>query len=237
MPSDIFAFKMKKINIALDGYSGTGKSSTAKEVASQLGYTYLDSGAMYRAVTLYFLEHDVDLKDLNGVIRALDLIDITFQYGDLNKKFETYLNGKNVEKDIREMRISENVSAVSAISEVREKLVVIQRKLGENKGIVMDGRDIGTVVFPEAELKVFLTADMEVRAERRRKELEEKGITASLVEIMGNLKERDRVDSSRQISPLTKATDAIELDTTALNFQDQVAKVVQLARERMEQLI
>lgn len=237
MPSDIFAFKMKKINIALDGYSGTGKSSTAKEVASQLGYTYLDSGAMYRAVTLYFLEHDVDLKDLNGVIRALDLIDITFQYGDLNKKFETYLNGKNVEKDIREMRISENVSAVSAISEVREKLVAIQRKLGENKGIVMDGRDIGTVVFPEAELKVFLTADMEVRAERRRKELEEKGITASLVEIMGNLKERDRVDSSRQISPLTKATDAIELDTTALNFQDQVAKVVQLARERMEQLI
>lgn len=237
MPSDIFAFKMKKINIALDGYSGTGKSSTAKEVASQLGYTYLDSGAMYRAVTLYFLEHDVDLKDLNGVIRALDLIDITFQYGDLNQKFETCLNGKNVEKDIREMRISENVSAVSAISEVREKLVAIQRKLGENKGIVMDGRDIGTVVFPEAELKVFLTADMEVRAERRRKELEEKGITASLVEIMGNLKERDRVDSSRQISPLTKATDAIELDTTALNFQDQVAKVVQLARERMEQLI
>ncbi len=237
MPSDIFAFKMKKINIALDGYSGTGKSSTAKEVASQLGYTYLDSGAMYRAVTLYFLEHDVDLKDLNAVIRALDLIDITFQYGDLNQKFETCLNGKNVEKDIREMRISENVSAVSAISEVREKLVAIQRKLGENKGIVMDGRDIGTVVFPEAELKVFLTADMEVRAERRRKELEEKGITASLVEIMGNLKERDRVDSSRQISPLTKATDAIELDTTALNFQDQVAKVVQLARERMEQLI
>lgn len=237
MPSDIFAFKMKKINIALDGYSGTGKSSTAKEVASQLGYTYLDSGAMYRAVTLYFLEHDVDLKDLNGVIRALDLIDITFQYGDQNQKFETCLNGKNVEKDIREMRISENVSAVSAISEVREKLVAIQRKLGENKGIVMDGRDIGTVVFPEAELKVFLTADMEVRAERRRKELEEKGITASLVEIMGNLKERDRVDSSRQISPLTKATDAIELDTTALNFQDQVAKVVQLARERMEQLI
>ncbi len=220
---------VKKINIAIDGYSGTGKSSTAKEVASRLGYTYLDSGAMYRAVTLYFLNNKINWNESEKVVKALDDISITFSFNAETRRFDTCLNGKNVEQEIRGMTVSEYVSQVSAIKEVRERLVKIQRKLGKDKGVVMDGRDIGTVVFPSAELKLFIISNTEVRAKRRQKELEEKGLVIPLDEVIGNLAERDRIDTSRDASPLRKADDAIEIDTTNLTFEEQVNKIVKLA--------
>lgn len=216
---------MEKIIIALDGFSGTGKSSTARAVANELSYLYIDSGAMYRAVTLYFLDHAIDHKDRQAVKNALDDITITFV------KNQIFLNEVNVSDEIRTMRINENVSAISAIREVRKSMVAQQQRIGQSKGIVMDGRDIGTVVFPHAELKIFMTANPKVRAKRRQSELSEKGISEELSVIENNLLERDKKDSSRTESPLVKAEDAIEIDTSDLTFDDQVHKIVVLAKE------
>jgi CMP/dCMP kinase len=222
---------MRKITIAIDGYSGCGKSSTAKAVAHSLEYIYIDSGAMYRAVTLYFAQQHVSLTDVKAISKAISEIEVEFKINPKNGQQETYLNGLNVEQQIREMRISEKVSQVSAISEVRHAMVALQRKWGKNKGVVMDGRDIGTVVFPEAELKVFMLADVGIRAERRQKELLEKGDLVPLDEITTNLEKRDLIDTTRDFSPLKKADDAIELDTTNLTFEEQVRKVTMMATD------
>lgn len=219
---------MKRITIAIDGYSACGKSTTAKRVAGILGYRYIDSGAMYRAVTLYFLENHVAITNPKEVAKALESIRLTFQVNPKGVS-ETYLNGLNVEGLIREMRISENVSPVSTIKEVRAAMVDQQRKLGRHKGVVMDGRDIGTVVFPDAELKLFLTADIHVRAHRRQQELLQKGEMIGLESIVDNLRKRDKIDSTRAESPLVKAASAIEIDTTFVTIDEQVDEVIQLA--------
>lgn len=224
--------QMKKVIIAIDGFSACGKSTTAKEVAKELNYRYIDSGAMYRAVTLYFLDHHVSLTNPKEVDKALRDIHITFV---VNSKgiSETFLNGINIESAIRKMRISENVSQVSTIREVRLAMVDQQRKLGKERGIVMDGRDIGTVVFPDAELKIFLTADMLVRAFRRQKELLEKNDLVDIDEIVDNLTKRDQIDSTRKESPLVKAENAITIDTTHITIDEQVDEVIRLALTKM----
>ena len=219
---------MEKIIIAIDGFSACGKSTTAKEAAKALGYRYIDTGAMYRAVTYYFLEHHISLTNPKEIAKALEEIKITFQLNAQGVS-ETFLNGLNVEKKIRKMRISENVSEVSAIKEVRAAMVEQQRKLGKERGIVMDGRDIGTVVFPDAELKIFLTADIMIRAIRRQQELLEKNEMVPLDEIVANLKKRDEIDSTRVESPLIKASGAIEIDTTHVTIEEQVDKLLVLA--------
>ena len=219
---------MRRIIIAIDGYSGCGKSSTAKEVAKIIGYRYIDSGAMYRAATLYFLDHPISRTNPKEIVKALQKIKITFKINSEGIT-ETFLNGLNVERKIRKMKISENVSQVSTIKEVRSALVEQQRKLGKNKGIVMDGRDIGTVVFPQAELKLFLTADILVRAFRRQRELLEKEDLVDLDTIIANLQERDKIDSQRKESPLVQAKDAIVIDTTFITLDEQVDEAVRLA--------
>jgi cytidylate kinase len=225
---------MGKIVIAIDGYSGCGKSSTAKAVAKELGFTYIDSGAMYRAATLHFLTHFLSPSNPHDVEKGLKSLEITFQINPDSQKQETYLNGLNVEDEIRTMRVSERVSEVATVKEIRKELVAQQQRLGKKKGVVMDGRDIGSVVFPDAELKVFMTADLETRAARRQEELLQKGEMVDLEEIKTNLAERDRVDSSRIESPLTKMPDAVEIDTSNLTFLDQVSQIVTLAREVIE---
>ena len=222
---------MNKIVIAIDGYSGTGKSSTAKVVAQHLSYAYVDSGAMYRAVTLYCLDHEIEISDRSKVEAILPIIDIHFEVSEQSKKSVIFLNGQEVENQIREPRVSNQVSLVAAIPAVRKLLVSMQQHFGEGKGIVMDGRDIGTVVFPQAELKIFMTADVHVRAKRRLAELNAAGIAAKLDEIENNLKERDHLDTTRSDSPLVKADDAIEIDSTSLTFDEQVDKIVTLANE------
>lgn len=213
---------MKKITIAIDGYSSCGKSTIAKKLAKEFGYIYVDSGAMYRAITLFALQKDL-IKDgivSEKLIDKLPEIKVSFI---LNKDGvpETILNGINVEKQIRTPRISKNVSPVSAIKEVRQKLVALQQDLGKNGGIVMDGRDIGTVVFPNAELKLFVVASPEVRAERRHSELEAKGIKISKQEVLDDLMKRDAYDMNRKESPLKKADDAIEFDNSSLSRDEQ----------------
>lgn len=219
---------LKKIVIAIDGYSACGKSTTAKQVASILGYRYIDSGAMYRAVTLYFLEHHVALTNPKEVSRALQQIHISFKVNSKNIS-ETFLNGLNVEQEIRKMRISENVSQVSTIKEVRRALVDQQRRMGKEKGVVMDGRDIGTVVFPNAELKLFMTADILVRAFRRQKELLDRGQLVDLDDVIENLLQRDKIDTERAESPLRMAEDAIVIETTHIAIDEQVDETVRLA--------
>ena len=226
---------MRKITLAIDGYSGCGKSSTAKAVAQSLQYIYIDSGAMYRAVTLFFLNNHISLTNSKAIIKAINEIQIEFKINPKNGQQETYLNGLNVERQIREMQISERVSQVSAISDVRQAMVAQQRKWGKSKGVVMDGRDIGTVVFPDAELKIFMFADVETRAIRRQKELLEKGQMVPLDEITDNLQNRDRIDTTRAVSPLKKAEDAIELDTTNLTFEEQVSLVIKMATDIIKQ--
>jgi cytidylate kinase len=221
------------IVIAIDGYSSCGKSTLAKALARKLHYAYVDSGAMYRAVTLYFMNHNVDPNNHQQVLNALEHINISFKYNPEVDLKETYLNGLNVEVPIREMRVSERVSEVSKIKEVRQALVSFQTEMGEHKGIVMDGRDIGTVVFPRAELKLFMTADFEVRTERRYQELLAKGVEVSREEVAHNLSERDRIDTTRAESPLRQADDAIVLDNTHLSPQQQLEKATALALERM----
>jgi CMP/dCMP kinase len=219
---------LKKIVIAIDGYSACGKSTTAKQVASVLGYRYIDSGAMYRAVTLFFLDHHVALTNPKEVTKALQQIQIGFKVNSKNVS-ETFLNGLNVENQIRKMRISENVSQVSTIKEVRMALVEQQRRMGREKGVVMDGRDIGTVVFPQAELKLFMSADILVRAFRRQKELLDRGQLVDLDDVIDNLLQRDKIDTGRAESPLKQADDAVVIDTTHISIDEQVDEVIRLA--------
>ena len=223
---------MRKIIIAIDGYSACGKSTTAREVAKILGFRYIDSGAMYRAVTLYFLDHHLSITNPKDVDRALQQLRISFQV-NAHGKTETYLNGVMVEKEIRDMRVSEFVSQVSTLAPVRRAMVEQQRRMGKERAIVMDGRDIGTVVFPDAELKLFLTADVLVRAFRRQRELLDRDEMVDIDTIIENLLRRDEIDSTRQESPLRKATDAIEIDTTHITIDEEVDEVIRLALERM----
>jgi len=225
---------MGKIVIAIDGYSGCGKSSTAKAVAKELGYTYLDSGAMYRAATLHFLNNFLSPTNPQDVEKALKTLEISFHPNPETGRQETFLNGLNVEDEIRSMRVSERVSEIATLKNVRHELVAQQQRLGKKKGVVMDGRDIGSVVFPSAELKVFMSADLETRSFRRQQELLEKGELVELDEIKNNLAERDRIDSSRKESPLLKMPEAIEIDTSYLTFEGQVAQIVHQARQIIE---
>lgn len=222
---------MSKITIAIDGYSSCGKSTLAKALAANLGYAYVDSGAMYRCITLSALQQGV-IKDHSfiekDVIKLLDDIHLSFQFNPNTKSSDTFMNGINVEKEIRNMIVSENVSKVSAIHDVRVKMIAIQRKLGEHKGIVMDGRDIGTNVFPHAELKLFMTAETDIRTQRRYDELYAKGQHISFSEVKENLLYRDYEDTHRKENPLTKAEDAIVLDNTELNREQQLEFVLKL---------
>lgn len=222
---------MKKIVIAIDGYSGCGKSSTAKAVAIELGYTYLDSGAMYRAATLHFLSNFLAPTNPKDVAKALSTLEISFLTNSETARQETFLNGLNVEDEIRSMRVSERVSEIATLKNVREELVGQQQKLGSKKAVVMDGRDIGSVVFPDAELKIFMSADLDTRSKRRQHELLETGNLVDLEAIKTNLAERDRIDSSRKESPLLRMPEAIEIDTSHLDFKDQVDQIVRLARQ------
>ncbi|NIJ54863.1 (d)CMP kinase [Dyadobacter arcticus] len=224
---------MPKIIVAIDGYSSCGKSTTAKLVAKQLNYPYIDTGAMYRAVTLYFIQNHVSLTNPKETETALDNIHITFRRQSEAGRNDTYLNGTNVEDEIRKMYVSEKVSDVSALAEVRHALVAQQQRMGRTKGIVMDGRDIGTVVFPQAELKIFMNADPLIRAQRRQLELLEKGEVIGLEEISENLKMRDYIDTHRTESPLRQATDAIYLDNSLLTLDEQVEMVVRMADEQI----
>jgi cytidylate kinase len=216
----------KKIVIALDGFSSCGKSTTARHVAAVLHYAFVDSGAMYRAVALYFHRNEISLLDLIQVANALKEIEITFVFNPAKQSSDTYLNGENVENEIRMMFISDMVSQVSALPIVRHAMVALQQKMGEKKGIVMDGRDIGTVVFPKAELKIFMTAEPHIRAQRRKLELLQKGEDLPLEEIVENLRKRDEIDSNRSEGPLKRAVDAIDLDTSFRSMDEQVAFVL-----------
>ncbi len=230
---------MKKIVIAIDGYSSCGKSTMAKNLARQLGYVYVDTGAMYRAVTLYALRHqlfkadgEVDAASLQ---RAMPDIRISFQFNKQTGKPDTYLNDELVEQEIRTMQVSERVSKIAALPFVRTALVAQQQRMGKDKGIVMDGRDIGTVVFPHAELKIFVTASAEVRAQRRYDELQQKGIPARYDDILKNVQERDYIDSHREVSPLRKADDAIELDNSNLTIDEQQQWLLQQVDKVLQQ--
>jgi len=219
---------MKKIIITIDGWSSCGKSTLAKQLAKELNYIYVDSGAMYRAITLYFLRNHIDWTNHQEVIEALENISLEFQYNSSSERSEIYLNGENVEYVIRDMVVAEKVSDVAAIKEVREFAVAQQQQMGKGKGIVMDGRDIGTVVFPDAELKIFMTADNSVRVERRFKEMYEKNPNITLEEVKSNLEMRDYIDSHREVSPLHKADDAVILDNTNLTPTEQFKKALRL---------
>ncbi len=223
----------KKIIITLDGWSSCGKSTLAKQLATKLGYTYVDSGAMYRAITLYFLQHQVLWTDEKMLTEALIKIELAFVEDSATGKSNIYLNGKNVELLIRELVVAEKVSAVSAIKEVRNFAVAKQQEMGRQKGIVMDGRDIGTVVFPEAELKIFMTADNEVRVKRRFIEMSELNPNVSIEEVRKNIESRDYIDSNREISPLRKANDAIVLDNTHLTTEQQFEIAFNWANEKI----
>lgn len=230
---------MKKIVIAIDGYSSCGKSTMAKNLARRLGYVYVDTGAMYRAVTLYALRHqlfkadgEVDAASLQ---RAMPDIRISFQFNAQTGKPDTYLNDELVEQEIRTMQVSERVSKIAALPFVRTALVAQQQRMGGDKGIVMDGRDIGTVVFPHAELKVFVTASAEVRAQRRYDELQLKGMPARYDDILKNVQERDYIDSHREVSPLRKAEDAIELDNSNLTIDEQQQWLLQQVDKVLQQ--
>jgi len=228
----------KKIIITLDGYSSCGKSTFARAIASELGYIYIDSGAMYRAVTLHCLRHGLvsgGVADTNRIVSALPGIKITFRPGRETGYPETLLNGEPVEREIRDRAVSDNVSAVSTIAEVRSKLVELQRDMGVGGGIVMDGRDIGTVVFPEAELKIFMTATPEVRAQRRYLELLSKGLPADLKAVVKNITDRDRIDSSRDVSPLRQADDAVVLDNSEMTPGEQMTWFRKLYTRRINE--
>ena len=225
---------MSKITVAIDGYSSCGKSTLAKALAQKLNYNYIDTGAMYRAVTLFGLRNDI-IKDkqINKValIEALEHISVSFKYNTLTKTSEVFLNNEHVEKEIRTMEVANNVSAVSSIKEVREKMVAIQREMGKSKGVIMDGRDIGTHVFPDAELKLFMTADNDVRTQRRLDELSSKGEYHSFDEVKQNLLKRDHDDMTRKESPLKQAEDAVILDNTDLNKEEQLEFVMKLIND------
>lgn len=226
---------MRTITIAIDGFSSTGKSTVAKQLADHLDYVFVDSGAMYRAVTLFGLRKGFITEtsfDTEKLIASLSEISLEFVKNS-DGKAEIHLNGENVEKEIRTLEVSEYVSLVATLSEVRKKLVILQRKIGEGQGIVMDGRDIGTVVLPNADLKIFMTASREVRAQRRYDELKERGEKITFEEVLENVTERDHIDSTRQISPLKQAKDAIVIDNGEMNIEDQFHILLQLAQDRI----
>ena len=229
---------MKKITIAIDGYSSSGKSTMARELARRIGYVYIDSGAMYRAVTLYALEHGMASPDtgLNAaeLVKALPLIHISFKPAGADGVQHTMLDGRDVEGPIRDMEVSRMVSPVAAIPEVREHLVRLQQLFGKERGIVMDGRDIGTTVFPDAELKVFVEASPEERARRRMLEMEQKGEKVDFDEVLANIRERDRIDTTRAVSPLRKADDAHVLDNDGLTREQQMDRLLELYHEAID---
>lgn len=230
---------MKKVTIAIDGYSSTGKSTIAKQLAKKMQYIYVDSGAMYRAVALFALEYELIGENIflvDKLIKHLPKINLSFKYNQKLEFAEIYLNEKNVEQKIRSLEVSNFVSLIAEISEVRKKLVQIQQKMGINKGVVMDGRDIGTVVFPEAEIKLFITASVEKRAKRRYDELINKGDNVSYEEILKNVQERDFIDVNRADSPLVKATDAIEIDNTNLNLKEQFELIYAIVLKKIKSL-
>jgi len=224
---------MKKIIITIDGWSSCGKSTLAKQLAKSLQYIYVDSGAMYRAITLYFLRNSIDWKKEKAVKEALANIELQFRADETNSRTEIYLNDENVEYLIRDLIIAEKVSDVAAIKEVRDFAVAQQRKMGAGKGIVMDGRDIGTVVFPHAELKIFMTADNAVRVERRFKELYEKNPNITIEEVKNNLEMRDYIDSHREVSPLRQAEDAVVIDNSNLTMEEQLKIALDLVKHRI----
>lgn len=227
---------LKKIVIAIDGYSSCGKSTIAKGLAKKLGYVYIDSGAMYRAVALFCLENGI-IKDgkfsVEDVISAMSRIHLEFKTNPQTHASEIYMNGRNVENEIRQMDVSNSVSPISAIKQVRQKISMLQREFGKQKGIVMDGRDIGTNVFPDAELKIFMVADEDIRARRRWKELTQKGIIVSLEEIKNNIAARDYEDTHREHNPLRKADDAFVLDNSFLSIEEQLDIAVKWAESKM----
>ncbi len=222
---------LKKIIIAIDGYSSCGKSTLAKQLAKELNYTYIDSGAMYRAITLFFLRNHIDWTNADDVTSGLENIVLEFITNPVNGETEIYLNEENVEFVIRDLVVAEKVSEIAAIKEVRAYAVKQQKLMGKKKGIVMDGRDIGTTVFPEAELKIFMTADNAVRVERRFKEMFAKNPNISIEEVKSNLELRDYIDSHREVSPLKKANDAVEIDNTDLTQEEQLNKAVNLVKQ------
>lgn len=226
----------KKITIAIDGFSSCGKSTMAKDLAKEIGYIYVDTGAMYRSVTLYAMQHgmfgDDNSIDTAALEKAMPQIKISFRLNAETGRPDTYLNGQIVEKDIRTMEVSSRVSPIAALPFVRKALVEQQQAMGKEKGIVMDGRDIGTVVFPDAELKVFVTASAEVRAQRRFNELKAKGMPADLQNILKNVQERDYIDSHREVSPLRKADDAVELDNSNMTIAEQKQWLRNIFEER-----
>jgi cytidylate kinase len=226
----------KKIIITIDGWSSCGKSTLARQLAKELGYLYIDSGAMYRAITLHFLRNHVDWTDPAEVLKGLDGIVLDFHVNEKNQQSEIFLNGENVEYVIRDLVVAEKVSEVAAIREVREFAVAQQQALGKRKGIVMDGRDIGTVVFPHAELKIFMTADNAVRVERRFRELFEKNPNITIEEVKNNLEMRDYIDSHREVSPLRQADDALVLDNTRLTPDQQFQMALNWVKERTQAL-
>lgn len=226
-----------KITIAIDGYSSTGKSTVAKQLAAALGYVYVDTGAMYRAVTLYLMRKMLVSEtnfDKEAILRQLPFINISFVFNKELGYGEVHLNGENVEKEIRLLEVSQQVSKVAAVSDVRKMLVKIQKKIGENKAVVMDGRDIGTVVFPQADLKLFMTASTEKRAQRRYDELKARGDVIAYEEVLANVKERDYLDTTRADSPLIKAEDAVEIDNSEMTLDNQFQKVLKLAKDKIE---
>lgn len=229
----------KKIIIAIDGYSSTGKSTIAKMLAKQLGYIYVDTGAMYRAISLFAKRNgwiDEDHFDKEMLIRGLENAHLDFVFNEQAGFAEMYLNGENVEKDIRSMDISNLVSRVAAVPEVRQKLVAYQKEMGRKKGLVMDGRDIGTVVFPDAELKLFLTASPEIRARRRYKEMHEKNEKTTFEEVYENVVMRDRLDTSRKDSPLVMAADAIEVDNSELKKDEQFELILDIVKKKLKEV-
>jgi len=226
----------KKITIAIDGFSSTGKSTVAKELAKELEYIYVDSGAMYRAVTYFAMEEGfvgTSFFDLGSLLEKLDTIEISFQLNAVTANADMYLNGVNIENEIRTLAVSNLVSTVAANSIVRKKLVAIQKEMGKHKGVVMDGRDIGTVVFKDAELKIFMNASADTRAARRHKELLEKGQEVSYEDILKNVVDRDHMDTTRADSPLVKAEDAIEIDNSDLTRAEQFDMILALVREKL----
>jgi cytidylate kinase len=223
---------MKKIIIAIDGWSSCGKSTLAKQLAKKLNYVYVDSGAMYRAITLHFLRKSVDFDKPKEIRKALDEIELDFRYNELTQQADMFLNDENVEYQIRDLIVAEKVSEVAAIGEVREFAVAQQQKMGRNRGIIMDGRDIGTVVFPDAELKIFMTADNMVRVERRFKEMYAKNPNITVQEVAENIQMRDYIDSNRAISPLRQAEDAVVIDNTNYTPEEQLEVAYKLAKER-----
>jgi cytidylate kinase len=230
----IFAIhNMKKINIAIDGWSSCGKSTMARQIAKALNYLFIDSGAMYRAIALYFIQHHIDLQDELAVENALKHIKLSFQKNLLTGNNEICLNDENVEQLIREMEVASKVSDVAAIKAVRDFAVAQQQMIGKEKGVVMDGRDIGTTVFPEAELKIFMTANVDVRVERRFKELSSNNPLISLEDVKANLQARDYMDSTREFSPLKKADDALVLDNSELSPEEQFSMALQWANEKI----